>query len=85
VTVFWDVAPCNLVEVYRRFRDAYCSRHQAVIEAAVTSEMSVSFCKTEWRNIPEGIPLRTWHFENLKAQNLGEIWREIIRIWRKNT
>jgi hypothetical protein len=26
----WDVAPCNLVEVYRRFRDAYCLQHQGV-------------------------------------------------------
>jgi hypothetical protein len=23
-TVFWDVAPCSLIEVYRRFRGAYC-------------------------------------------------------------
>jgi hypothetical protein len=28
VTVFCDVAPCSLVEVYRRFRDAYCLHHQ---------------------------------------------------------
>jgi hypothetical protein len=26
--VFWDVAPCSLVEVYRRFRGAYCLHHQ---------------------------------------------------------
>jgi hypothetical protein len=24
VTVFWDVVPCDLVEVYRRLRGAYC-------------------------------------------------------------
>jgi hypothetical protein len=24
MAVFWVVAPCSLVEVYRRFRDAYC-------------------------------------------------------------
>jgi hypothetical protein len=24
MTVFWDVAPCSLGEVYRRFRGAYC-------------------------------------------------------------
>jgi hypothetical protein len=23
MTVFWDVAPCSLVEAYRRFREAY--------------------------------------------------------------
>jgi hypothetical protein len=29
MTVFWDVAPCSLVEVYRRFRGAYCLHHQS--------------------------------------------------------
>jgi hypothetical protein len=28
MTVFWDVAPCSLVEVYRRFRGACCLHHQ---------------------------------------------------------
>jgi hypothetical protein len=28
VAVFWDVAPCSLVEVYRRVRGAYCLLHQ---------------------------------------------------------
>jgi hypothetical protein len=28
MTVFWDVAPCSLVEIYRRFRGAYCLHHQ---------------------------------------------------------
>jgi hypothetical protein len=27
-SVFWDVAPCSLVEVYRRFRGVYCLHHQ---------------------------------------------------------
>jgi hypothetical protein len=27
-TVFWNVAPCNLVETDRRFRSAYCLRYQ---------------------------------------------------------
>jgi hypothetical protein len=26
--VFWDVTPCSHVEVYRRFRGAYCLHHQ---------------------------------------------------------
>jgi hypothetical protein len=26
--VFWVVAPCSVVEVYQRFRDAYCLHHQ---------------------------------------------------------
>jgi hypothetical protein len=28
MTVFWVVAPCCLVEVYQRFRGAYCLHHQ---------------------------------------------------------
>jgi hypothetical protein len=28
MAVFWDVAPCSLVEVYRRFRGACCLHHQ---------------------------------------------------------
>jgi hypothetical protein len=28
MTVFWDVAPCSLVEVYRPLRGAYCLRHE---------------------------------------------------------
>jgi hypothetical protein len=31
LTVFRDVAPCSLVEVYRRFRGAYCLHHQSLI------------------------------------------------------
>jgi hypothetical protein len=27
ITVFWDIAPCNLVIVDRRFRGAYCLHH----------------------------------------------------------
>jgi hypothetical protein len=28
MNVFWVVAPCSLVEVYRRFRGACCLHHQ---------------------------------------------------------
>jgi hypothetical protein len=28
ITVFWDVAPCSLAEVYQRFGDACCLYHQ---------------------------------------------------------
>jgi hypothetical protein len=28
MAVFWDIAPCSLVEVDRRFRCAYCLHHQ---------------------------------------------------------
>jgi hypothetical protein len=28
MTAFWDVAPCSLVEVDRRFRGVYCLHYQ---------------------------------------------------------
>jgi hypothetical protein len=28
MAIFWDVAPCNLVEVDRFFRGTYCLHHQ---------------------------------------------------------
>jgi hypothetical protein len=28
ITAFWDIAPCSLVEVHRRFRGAYGLYHQ---------------------------------------------------------
>jgi hypothetical protein len=29
MTVFWDFAPCSLLEIYRCFRCAYCFHHQS--------------------------------------------------------
>jgi hypothetical protein len=49
VTVFWDVTPCSLVEVYRRFRGACCLHHQGGCP-----EASVNFYQTIWRNTLEG-------------------------------
>jgi hypothetical protein len=46
MTVFWDVTPCSLVKVYRRFIDL-------IMEAENTSETSVNFYQTTRRNIPE--------------------------------
>jgi hypothetical protein len=45
-TISWDVAPCSLVETGRRIRGAYC------LPTRNTTETSVSFYETTWRNIP---------------------------------
>jgi hypothetical protein len=39
MAVFWVVAPCSLVEVYKRFRGPCCLHHQGALlmEAARTS------------------------------------------------
>jgi hypothetical protein len=47
MTVFWDVAPCSLVEVYP------CLRGALMIKAASTSETSVNVYETTRRNILE--------------------------------
>jgi hypothetical protein len=54
MTVFWDIAPCSLVETGRHFRDVYCLHHQGDEMMVVsTSETSVNFYQTTLRNIPE--------------------------------
>jgi hypothetical protein len=68
--VFWDVAPCSHVED-RRFRGAYCLRHEGIIialmEAVRTSETSVCFKETTRRYIPEGCYFHTRRRLNLKS------------------
>jgi hypothetical protein len=49
IIAFWDVSPCSLVEVDRRFIGAYCLHHQDIalmLEAVCTSETSVYFSET---------------------------------------
>jgi hypothetical protein len=50
MTVFWFVAQCGLVEVYRRLRCACCLHHHLLIvlikKAARTYENSVNFYQT---------------------------------------
>jgi hypothetical protein len=57
--VFWDVAPCSHVEVYRHFRGAYCLHLYGTLkmEAVCTSKTSVNFNVTTWRYIPENSKL----------------------------
>jgi hypothetical protein len=43
ITVFWDIAPCILVEAGRIFSGAYCLIFTAMIEAVRTSEMFANF------------------------------------------
>jgi hypothetical protein len=63
MAVFWVVAQCSLVEVYRRFRGACCLYHQGDL-----SLMVVNFYQTTLRNNPEDGHLHTSRRENLKSQ-----------------
>jgi hypothetical protein len=68
MAVFWVVAPCSLVEDYRRFRGVCCLLLIALMmEAVSTSEMSVNFYQTIRRYNPEDSHLRTHRRENLKS------------------
>jgi hypothetical protein len=51
MAVFWDIAPCSLVEI--DFRGVYCSHHQGIHRSddGGTSETSVNFYQTTRRNI----------------------------------
>jgi hypothetical protein len=49
MTVFWDVAPCSLIEFDRCFP----------MEALSTSEKSVNFYETTWHNMPEDSHLQS--------------------------
>jgi hypothetical protein len=67
IAVFWVVALCSLVDVYRHIRGARCLHHPGsddgaddnasiialMMEAASTSETSVNFCHTTRCNNPE--------------------------------
>jgi hypothetical protein len=62
ITAFWDVTPCSLVGVYRRFRGANFLHHQGdVTEAVRTSEKSI-YSETTRRYIPEGCNLLMFIF-----------------------
>jgi plasmid replication initiation protein len=46
MAAFWVVAPCSLAEVYQYFRGNCASIITAMMEAASTSETSVTFYQT---------------------------------------
>jgi hypothetical protein len=76
MTVFWDVAPCNVVEIGRRFRGAYCFHHHGLLMAISTSETSVNFYETTRCNIPEDSHIHTRHVRtwNLTLPQKVTIW-----------
>jgi hypothetical protein len=43
MAVFWDVAPCSLVEIDRSFREAYCLYHQSDGLNSATFQKTIIF------------------------------------------
>jgi hypothetical protein len=52
MAVVWDVAPCSLLEIDRRFRGDVVII-ALIMEVVNTSETSVNIYQTTRRNIPE--------------------------------
>jgi hypothetical protein len=63
MAVFWEIAPCSLVEVYQRFRVIIA----LMMDVARTSETLVNFYQTTRRYNPEDRHLRTHGRKNLKS------------------
>jgi hypothetical protein len=54
LTVFWDVALCTLVEVFRRFRGAYCLHQQGLDDGCSKHLWNVGNLLPDYTaNIPE--------------------------------
>jgi hypothetical protein len=80
-SVFWDVAPCSLVEVYRRFRGAYCFHHQGDDNGvANTSKTSVNFYQTTRRNILEDSHLYICFFYPWISSDELPVFQEIENL-----
>jgi hypothetical protein len=82
------LAPCSLVEVYRRFekRLLSLSRRWPIMEAKGMSKMSVNFYQTTQRNNPQKTAIfilaavRTW---NLTIELQCYYLRFYVQKWRK--
>jgi hypothetical protein len=67
---FWSNAPCNIAEIDKRFRGAYCLHHQGAVmmEVENISETPVKVYQKSRHINPESIQLHTCCCENLKSQ-----------------
>jgi hypothetical protein len=72
-TVFWDVALCSLVEVYRRFGGP-CCLIALLMETGSASEMSVNFYHSTWCNMPKDS-----HLQGISCFSL-DISRTIVLV-----
>jgi hypothetical protein len=63
MTAFWDIAPCNLIEVDRRFRGAYCLHHHG-------DHRLFQLLRDYTAQIPQDCQLHTRRRENLKSHKI---------------
>jgi hypothetical protein len=67
ITVFWDVAPCSLVDIDQHFRGTYCLHHALMMEAVSSSKISVSIYHITVHDVLEDSRLLTCQLKNLKC------------------
>jgi hypothetical protein len=78
ITPFWDIAPCCLVEVGRRFRGAYCSI-RVMVAAVRTFKTSVYFNETTRHYITESChlqPMKTLTYQDSDSQKKNRIMHD---------
>jgi hypothetical protein len=82
MTVLWDIVPCSLVEVDRRFRSPYCLHYQEneshsvilMMQAISISEMSVNFSAHYPKNLSSSI---SEQFLDIHLRFFGDLRPEI--------
>jgi hypothetical protein len=52
MTAFWDIAPCSLVEVDRRFRGAYCLHYQGDETLGFFDSKGLESPNATWSSFP---------------------------------
>jgi hypothetical protein len=70
MAVFWDAAPCGLVDIDRCFRES-ASIIVLMMEVSNSSETSVHFYQTTWCNIPEDSHLQM-EIKSKKMRKIAE-------------
>jgi hypothetical protein len=76
MTAFWDNAPCSLVEVDRRFRDAYC------LHQCFPTRVPQNIVKGSARNQRKNSDVITTHCflhqEVLASKTIGEDLKQVL-------
>lgn len=78
-TVFWDAAPCGLVETDELFRGFTVSVVKAIalmMEPEINSDTSVHLCQSTLRNLPEDSHLFTQHLSQHSV--CGRHWTQYL-------
>jgi hypothetical protein len=73
MTALWEIAPCRLVEVHRRFRVTYCLHHRTYDGSYCTCKSSADFNETARHYFPEGCHLQARLCSTKLVQNEDDL------------